>query len=954
MFVRTAWQRRLVRDFDTAWQHCVGDDAPEQARAQLHRNGWHDLLVSARDGGLGLGGPEAALLAESLGRALLPGEALDPVLVATTAARPHTPMPTGDECPRVAICPPTHPRATRADGSIGYLLHRVPDLLLVPEGPTRLRTIARGDLVGREHAGPAGDLWAVAPRSPAPGEPPPGTCADAGALWARAVLLRAAHLLGIGAVAVTAGLSRARERDQFGRSIGRYQSVAVPLAAGRARLEGLRLAIGEQLLCLEEDPDDAPGVLGRAEAIMEALRPLVRDCVTHGLHVHGAAGLAEERIATRCYRRFLAETPARPSWPQAGEHPPAEPPRRPRVVGPPVPADPVASARRRVPHAVDDTAVARPGDATVHGLFEQAAARYPDRPAVRFGATTSDYREVNERANRLAHVLREHGVGPDTPVGVCLDRDLDAIVAILAVLKAGGAYVPIDPEYPPARIAFLLEDSAAVLLLTRAWMRDWLPDTHVPILFVDHLRDRVDRAPHTPPDSAVTAAHLAYVIYTSGSTGTPKGVEIEHRNLVNRLLWDARRFPLTADDAILQHTSLSFDISVWEIFAPLISGARLVVAPPKATRDPHALLAESAATGVTVLACVPSLLDLLVEEREPALADLPGLRYVFSGGEALSPELVARFHAATTGIELHNFYGPSECTIDVTHWHCRRTDPEGPIPIGTPIDNVRVHVLDEYGMPVPIGYPGELHVAGAGLARGYRARPGPTAERFAPDPFANTPGGRLYRTGDVVIPRRDGALEFLGRSDHQVKIRGHRIEPGEIQDALEAHPHVRTAVLNVIDGRIEAHVVPAEGVEFDEGRLRAHLRERLPEYMLPSGIGALDAIPLETNGKIDRRALPNLAARRAASDRGGEGDEGERALSALAARVLGVEHVAATDDFFAAGGSSLHAARFVARARRELGIDIDLENFLAAPTVAAVSARSKQAHDTTTAGGADA
>ncbi|WP_439681200.1 amino acid adenylation domain-containing protein [Embleya sp. MST-111070] len=950
MFVRTTWQRHFAHDLEVAWRGCTGDDAHERARTLMGDNGWNGLLVPADDGGLGLGGTEAGLLAQSLGRALLPFQTMGSVPASLAPAHTWTPPPAGAAAPprpSVAVCAPSHPHVIRSDGSLGYLLHDVPDLVLLADEATGgLRTVSSGRLRADPYAGPAGPLWAVGPRDEAAGQ----LRGDVGSLWAMTTWLRGAYLLGIGATALDAALTRARERRQFGRTIGRNQALAFPLAAQRARLEGLRLAVQEGLLGLAEGID-ASIAHKRAEAFVDAILGLVRECVDHGLHVHGAAGLAEGRLATRCYRHLLAETPGAGRLAGAAgttAHVPAEPLRCPRVIGPPEPVDVSASARLRVPSAVNDTAVPHPPDLCVHHLFERAAARYPDRTALSSATGTLTYAELDRRANRLAHLLREHGVGPDDAVGICLERGIDTIVAVLAVLKAGGAYVPLDPEYPAARLSFLLRDSAVVLLLTHAWIGDWLPETSVPVLFLDEVRDRPDRALDTPPDDAATAAHLAYVIYTSGSTGTPKGVEVEHRNLVNRLLWDARTFPLTGEDAILHHTSLSFDISVWEIFAPLVSGARLVVAAPKASRDPHALLTEAVAEGVTILACVPSLLDVLIEEDEPALADIAGLRRVFSGGEALPPVLCRRFYAANPGVELHNFYGPSECTIDVTHRHCRPEDGEGSVvPIGTPIDNVRVWVLDADGAPVPVGYPGELHVAGACVARGYRARPSTTAERFVPDPFSTDSRATLYRTGDVVRLRRDGAVEFLGRSDHQVKIRGHRIEPGEIRAELEAHPDVRTALPNVIpgpngiSGRIEAHVVMADGAAFDEARLLEHLREHLPTQLIPSRIGVISKVPLDTNGKIDHRALPNLAGRDI--DSGADPGETPHALATLAARILSVDRVGPTDDFFAAGGTSLDAARFVSRARRELGLDIDVETFLAQPTIAALIARSASA-----------
>jgi amino acid adenylation domain-containing protein len=439
-----------------------------------------------------------------------------------------------------------------------------------------------------------------------------------------------------------------------------------------------------------------------------------------------------------------------------------------------------------------------------------------------------------------------------------------------------------------------------------------------------------NQAHHARPDN------LAYVMYTSGSTGAPKGVEVEHRSVVNRLPWDHRRFGLGPGDAILMHTSLSFDISVWEIFGALTTGARLVLLGAGEENDPAQITRVLRDEQITVLAVVPSLLDLLLDE-EPGLSAATALRYLFSGGEALHPALCRRVFAATTA-QLHNFYGPTEATIDVTSGHCTSDDLGLGVPIGRPLDNVRTYVLQD-GEPVPIGLPGELHVAGAGLARGYRGRPDLTAQRFVPDTISGR-GGRLYRTGDLVRYRCDGALEFLGRLDDQVKIRGFRIEPGEVEHALEECPEVRHAVVCVAhrDGRperLEAFVVLRDSV--DAGHLRDKLADRLPAHLIPAGIHPVKEFPLAPTGKADHAALLNrLPSPNASGTRHCPQEEltsVEHQVADFMATVLGVTAIGLDDDFFDHGGDSLQAARMVSRMRRDLNHDIDLNAFLQRPTV---------------------
>ncbi|WP_159051862.1 non-ribosomal peptide synthetase, partial [Streptomyces niveiscabiei] len=517
-------------------------------------------------------------------------------------------------------------------------------------------------------------------------------------------------------------------------------------------------------------------------------------------------------------------------------------------------------------------------------------------------------------------------------------------VATLAVLKSGGACLFLDPGYPPERIAFMVRDSRAVGVLTHQRWLDRLPDVGVPVVPVDLCAAALAEQPAVAPPAQAQPHHLAYLIYTSGSTGTPKGVEVEHRNLTNRLYWDASAFPLGPGDMVPQHTALGFDPSVWEIFAPLVSGAA-VVPVTSGANDPQRLLKTLLATGVTAMTCVPSMLDLLLDEDAPRLADIEGLRHVFCGGEALSPELVRRFHRCGTRAVLHNCYGPSECSIDATHWRCTAAEEQREVPIGVPIDNVRVYVLDEVGTLVPRGHDGELYVGGAGIARGYRDRPELTAERFLADPFTDEPGARLYRTGDLVRMREDGALIFLGRSDDQVKIAGHRVELGEVRSALENRPEVRTAVVTAADGRLNAYVVPTGCARPDEDGLRDALREALPDYMVPSGIRIISAVPLTANGKVDHAALPAVTQNKKATEPTGAETSGtEQKLAALAARVLGVDMIEISDNFFAVGGSSLHAARYIARVRKELDCQVDLATFLAAPTVKELAESLDQPH----------
>ncbi|HEX3555462.1 MAG TPA: amino acid adenylation domain-containing protein [Thermoanaerobaculia bacterium] len=491
--------------------------------------------------------------------------------------------------------------------------------------------------------------------------------------------------------------------------------------------------------------------------------------------------------------------------------------------------------RRRLLIEYNDTSADLELDRCLHELFEAQAARTPDRIAVTCDGRELSYAQLNARANRLARHLRAQGVAADGLVGICLERSPELIVALLAVLKAGGAYVPLDPEYPLERLAYMLGDAAPRVLLTQPGVAGDLR-RHAPMVIDLEAGDREEpqaTAAGSPQNLGLcsTPDNLAYVIYTSGSTGLPKGVMVRHRSIANRLLWMLRRFPLAADDRVLQKTPFSFDASIWELFTPLFSGARLVLASPGGHQDSAYLVRATVAEKITTLQLVPSLLRVFL--AEPGVTACRDLRRVFCGGEALAADLVARFYELFDGAELHNLYGPTEVAIDATSWSCPRRDQQAPVPIGRPIDNAHVYLLDAHGNLAPEGVPGELYVGGAGLARGYLARPHLTAERFVPHFAPAESGARLYRTGDLARHRGDGAIEFLGRVDHQVKLRGFRIELGEVEAGLRRHPGVEESVVVVRgDGqggqRLVAYVVPR--------RAAAGGGEEEDLYRLPNGL----------------------------------------------------------------------------------------------------------------------
>ena len=570
-------------------------------------------------------------------------------------------------------------------------------------------------------------------------------------------------------------------------------------------------------------------------------------------------------------------------------------------------------------------------DQTLHGLFEAQVVRTPQAVAVKAGEHTLSYQQLNERANRLAHHLRDSGVRPDARVGICVERGLDMVVGLFAILKAGGAYVPLDPAYPPERIAYMLHDSAPVVVLAQSATRSLLGD--VAVVDLDH--STWQHQPATNPQVPnLIAQHAAYVIYTSGSTGQPKGVINEHAGVVNRLLWMQDAYSLKAHDAVLQKTPFSFDVSVWEFFWPLFTGARLVMARPEGHKDPAYLCEVIAAEHITTLHFVPSMLDVFLAHGDVSQA--AGLVRVMCSGEALPGSLVRRFKQQLPGIGLYNLYGPTEAAVDVTAWNCARPEVPDNTPIGKPIANTRLYVLDGQLQPVPLGVVGELFIAGVQVARGYLNRPELTAERFLDDPF--TPG-RMYRTGDLGRYLPDGTLEYLGRNDDQVKIRGLRIELGEIQASLIEHPAVKDAVVVARDQRLVAYYT---GAPTDIESLRAQLLQHLPDFMVPALFMHLDALPLSPNGKLDRKALPapGMDALQVREYAAPEGDT-EILLAQLWAELLKVERVGRHDNFFELGGHSLLAVSLIGRLRQE-GMEADVRGLFEQPTLAGYAAMTER------------
>jgi amino acid adenylation domain-containing protein len=575
---------------------------------------------------------------------------------------------------------------------------------------------------------------------------------------------------------------------------------------------------------------------------------------------------------------------------------------------------------------------------SLHELVEAQVERTPAAVAVVYGQEQLSYGELNERANQLAHYLQRAGVGAESLVGILLERSVEMVVALLAVLKAGAAYVPLDPAYPQERLSFMLEETGTTVLLTQQALVQQLPAHQAQLLCLDTQWAKVAGESKQNPESDVRGDNLAYVIYTSGSSGRPKAVMNSHRGIVNRLLWMQEQYQLRGSDRILQKTPYSFDVSVWEFFWPLLAGARLVVARPEGHRDREYLVELIAAEQVTVLHFVPSMLKVFLEAAEVA-AGCGSVRQVICSGEELTGELAGRCLERLGG-ELDNLYGPTEAAVDVTVWRCERGRAGGAVAIGRPIANLELYILDGEGEPVPVGVRGELHIGGAGLARGYLQRPELTAERFIPHPFSREGGARLYRTGDLARYKADGNIEYLGRADTQVKVRGYRIELGEIEVVLARHAGVRQcAVIVREDGGAEkqlvAYVVAGEGASLEVSELRRSLREQLPDYMIPAAFVLLDELPLTASGKLDRRALPAHDSTRPQLENIfiAPRTPVEAELSAIWCELLQLHQVSINDNFFELGGHSLLLTQFVSRVRHAYQVELPLRMLFDAPNI---------------------
>jgi amino acid adenylation domain-containing protein len=579
----------------------------------------------------------------------------------------------------------------------------------------------------------------------------------------------------------------------------------------------------------------------------------------------------------------------------------------------------------------NDTAADYPSDKCVHELFAAQAARTPDAVAVLYEGQHLTYGELDQRSNQLAHHLRALGVGPEVVVGLCLERSLDMVVGLLGILKAGGAYLPLDPEYPQERLAYMLTDARAPVVVTQAPLTARLTAHPAPLVRLDTQWEDIARQPESMPASETCPNNLAYLIYTSGSTGKPKGVMIHHGAVVNFLRSMATTPGIDAIDVLAAVTPLSFDIAVLEIYLALIVGARIAVIPRDVALDGSRLRQRLETVGATIAQATPATWRMLCE------AGWEGRTLkVLCGGDALSLDLARMLTARSAAT--WNLYGPTEATI----WSAAaRVDADRPLTIGGPIANTQIHILDARLELMPIGVPGELYLAGVGLARGYFGRPALTAERFLPSPFGN--GERLYRTGDLARWRSDGGLEFLGRIDHQVKLRGYRIEPGEIEAALRQHAGVKDAV--VVAGedssgekQLGAYVVVQDAAP-DPTELRSYLRKSLPDYMVPSTILPLDALPMTPNGKVDRKALPVPVPRAQSREYLAPRTPTEAALAEIWSDLLAVERVGADDNFFDLGGHSLLGMRAIERVRKAFAVELPLRALFEVPDLRGLAAR---------------
>lgn len=575
------------------------------------------------------------------------------------------------------------------------------------------------------------------------------------------------------------------------------------------------------------------------------------------------------------------------------------------------------------------TAVEYRADCSVAELVSEQADATPAALALEDDRLALSFRELDARSSQLANYLVRHfGVGRDAIVALFLERSIESIIAILGILKAGAAYLPLSPSHPLERNAYMLSDARPRAILAQATSTALLPETSAPIILLDGDCQSIASEPMSAPAIHVEACDLAYVVYTSGSTGKPKGVMIPHRALTNHMLWMRDRFPLQSDDVMLLKTPLVFDASVWEIFAPLIAGAKVVVARPGGHKDPAYLSAAIRTHGVTTLQLVPSMLRLFLRER--TVGECQSLRNVFSGGEVLTTTLRDEFFLRLPA-QLHNLYGPTETCIQCIVYSCKRNGPrESTVPIGRPISNTCAYILDEKLEPVQVGEQGELYIGGAGVARGYLGRDDLTHERFVRNPFTNLPG-TLYRTGDLARYLSDGNIEYLGRVDDQIKVAGCRIEPAEIEAALSSHPSVSESIVTAAsdafgNAYLIAHVVPARDTQPESAALRRHLTKAgLTASSIPTTFRVISEIPRLQSGKVDRQFLSSRAPQGEGEREPASMSHAQFAMLETWAEILELKHVDMDDDFFDLGGSSLMLILSFTLLNERLGTSVELE-----------------------------
>jgi amino acid adenylation domain-containing protein len=592
--------------------------------------------------------------------------------------------------------------------------------------------------------------------------------------------------------------------------------------------------------------------------------------------------------------------------------------------------------------AWNETQQAYPLDACVPQLIAQQAANAPDAVALIDGDRMLSYRELNRRANRLAHSLQARGVRPDVLVGLCVERGFEMVIGLLAILKAGGAYVPLDPTYPPERLSFMLEDAGVPVLLTQQRLAARLSAHNAHIVCLDADAAGLEQQPDTDPAATASASDLAYVIYTSGSTGQPKGVQITHASLLNLIFWHQQAFAVTRADRATQLTSPAFDATGWEIWPYLTAGASVYLLDEQTRISPELLRDWLLRCGITITFLPTALAESMLVLEWPATTTL---RFLLTGADALH-----RYPPASLPFALINNYGPSEATVLVTSGRVLPTELAEDAPsIGRPIANTQIYILDELLQQVPIGEPGELYIGGAGLARGYLNRPELTAERFIAHPFSDEPGARLYRTGDLARFLPDGQIAFQGRADYQIKLRGYRIEPGEIVSALNACPAVRMSYVMAREDqpgekRLVAYLVLAPDMNITRRDLQEVLRTRLPDYMIPAAFVVLDELPVTPNGKVDRAQLPTPSATNMLHETvfAAPATPIEDQLASIIADLLGLERVGVDQNFFMLGGHSLLGTQIIARVANSFKVDLSLRTLFEASTIRQLSAEIEQ------------